>query len=209
MILNTNVLVLDSGYNPVNVTTVKKAFSMLFREVAEVIEVIINDTKKYYTSYDIISWLEMSELKKELEESNIEFINTPSTVVCVPRIIKLLDHYNRSPFRVRLSRRNLFERDNYTCLYCGGKFSSKDLTIDHVIPRAQGGGTTWKNVATACFKCNSSKGSKTPKQADMKLLRKPYVPHIIPSFEKKIKDERYRDWEHFISTFYWEVPLQQ
>lgn len=206
MILNSNVLVLDSGYSPVDITTVRKAFGMLFREIAHVVEVITNNEDKYYENYDLISWIDISEIKKELED-NFEFINTPSKVVGIPRIIRLVDYYDGRPKRVRLTRRNLFERDNYTCLYCDTKFSSIDLTIDHIIPRSKGGRTTWKNVATACLSCNSKKSDLTLKKAGMKLKHKPFIPTISASLHRKVKEDRYKSWEHFISDIYWNIPL--
>lgn len=77
---------------------------------------------------------------------------------------------------VALTRDNLFHRDNYTCQYCGNPFPDRLLTFDHVIPRHQGGPTTWTNITTACKKCNNKKDNRTPKEANMPLLSKPYTP---------------------------------
>jgi len=70
------------------------------------------------------------------------------------------------------TRRNIFLRDDYTCQYCGVKNPDK-LTLDHVLPKWQGGKDSWENLVCACFKCNSKKGGRTPSEASMPLLNQP------------------------------------
>ncbi len=100
----------------------------------------------------------------------------------LPTVVRL-DRYIKSPRRkVLLNRRNLLQRDNHRCQYCGkpenacGKLG---LTIDHIKPKRSGGGYTWENLVCACVSCNSKKGHRTPEQANMKLLRKPRRPSRI------------------------------
>ena len=91
-----------------------------------------------------------------------------------PLVLRLV-RYVRLAWRTvspRFSKKKLFARDKYTCGYCG---KSAD-TVDHVIPRSKGGQTTWENAVASCLKCNHKKGSRTPKEAGMKLLHKPFVP---------------------------------
>lgn len=89
-------------------------------------------------------------------------------------VIRLLN-YVRIKFREMVpTRRMIHERDGHKCGYCG---SYSDLSIDHVMPRSRGGGDTWENMVTACFSCNSKKGSKTPEEANMILKVKPHRPH--------------------------------
>ncbi len=96
-----------------------------------------------------------------------------------PSVIRLRN-YIRIPYsKVVLSRRNIMRRDNFTCMYCGKK---SDLTIDHVIPKSRGGKDVWENLTTACEKCNVKKGSKTPKEVNMPLDKKPYRPVPITFF---------------------------
>lgn len=96
-----------------------------------------------------------------------------------PSVIRLRS-YIRIPYsKVVLSRRNIMRRDNFTCMYCGRK---SDLTIDHVIPKSRGGKDVWENLTTACEKCNVKKGSKTPNEADMPLMKTPYRPVPITFF---------------------------
>ncbi|MFZ9098645.1 MAG: HNH endonuclease, partial [Burkholderiaceae bacterium] len=79
-------------------------------------------------------------------------------------------------------RRNIFARDGSRCQYCGKRFPTSELSIDHVVPRSQGGKTTWTNVVTACRGCNHRKGNRTPEQARMPLLYVPYVPSLWDDF---------------------------
>ena len=91
----------------------------------------------------------------------------------LPSVVRLR-HYRRIPSRVQVvSRKNLYARDNYTCQYCGVQFAAKDLTLDHVVPKAQGGLSRWENLVTGCQKRNHTKGDRTPEEAGMKLLRIP------------------------------------
>src|SRR5271157_2892641 len=81
--------------------------------------------------------------------------------VFLPSVIRLTQP-KKVPFRLRLaSRQNILERDNYCCQYCGKRFAPKDLTLDHVIPRAQGGKRSWENLVAACGPCNRRKADRT------------------------------------------------
>jgi len=104
-------------------------------------------------------------------------IKTVNSEYQYPLVIRLR-YYARIPFKnIVLSRKNIIKRDGNSCQYCN---STVDLTIDHIIPRSRGGKDTWENLVTACNSCNHRKGNRTPKEANMKLRRKPYKPnHII------------------------------
>lgn len=95
----------------------------------------------------------------------------------IPAIIRLLYKTNKRHMPVlRYSRKNVYIRDNHTCQYCGSK---KDLSLDHVFPLSKGGESTWENTVTACLKCNRKKGSKTPEEAGLTLLKKPVKPDFL------------------------------
>ncbi len=81
---------------------------------------------------------------------------------------------------IRFSRTNIFLRDQFSCQYCGQRFSKMSLTLDHVVPVVQGGRTSWENIVTACKECNQRKGGRTPQQAGMQLIRKPKRPLWLP-----------------------------
>ena len=93
----------------------------------------------------------------------------------LPSVVRLR-HYRRIPSRVQVvSRKNLYARDGYRCQYCGEEFAAKDLTLDHVMPKSQGGQSRWENLVAACGACNRKKGNRTPSEAGMELLRTPRV----------------------------------
>jgi CRISPR/Cas system Type II protein with McrA/HNH and RuvC-like nuclease domain len=112
-----------------------------------------------------------------------------------PVIIRLLDYIRYRPTNLKVNRKRIFKRDKSTCQYCGSK---KNLTIDHVIPRSRGGGNTWTNLVTCCSRCNVYKGNKTPKEANMKLINKPYEPSI---FSSVLYDDAGKIWEDFKKSF--------
>ena len=110
-----------------------------------------------------------------------------------------LRQYVRVPFRqLPLTRRNLFQRDNHTCQYCGSR--DNQLSIDHVIPRSRGGGDTWENVTTACLSCNVRKGNRTPKEASMPLGHVPRRPASSLSFEarRQIHSGHHQEWAKYV-----------
>ncbi|HEX6290845.1 MAG TPA: HNH endonuclease [Herpetosiphonaceae bacterium] len=102
--------------------------------------------------------------------------------------------------QVKLSRREIFRRDNYTCQYCG--LHSNDLTLDHVLPRHRGGAHTWENLVSACRQCNHRKGGRTPEEARMKLHKLPYRPSAGPYYaiERRLRDGAYEEWRKFLPS---------
>jgi CRISPR/Cas system Type II protein with McrA/HNH and RuvC-like nuclease domain len=93
-----------------------------------------------------------------------------------PVIIRLLNYIRYHTRTLRANRSRIYKRDGFECVYCG---SSKNLTLDHVIPRSRGGTNEWTNLVTSCFKCNSKKGDKTPEEAKMKLKHQPFAPTLV------------------------------
>jgi 5-methylcytosine-specific restriction endonuclease McrA len=94
-----------------------------------------------------------------------------------PAVIVLKSYVRKHEFLLSCTRRNVYNRDNYTCQYCSMKAISKfDLTLDHVLPKSRGGPKTWENIVSSCHKCNTKKGARTPKEAGMKLLKEPKRP---------------------------------
>lgn len=98
----------------------------------------------------------------------------------MPAVIRLR-RYHRCRERVKLSRENIYARDQYKCQYCGEEFNSKDLTLDHIHPESRGGKNSWLNLVACCGPCNNKKDNRTPKEASMPLLRKPFVPRWMPA----------------------------
>ncbi len=143
--LDGSVLVLNKFFMAVHVISVRRAFCLLFKELAEVITV--DDGQ--YVAFNFTSWREASEARSIFKGPDDEFIRTVHFEIQVPRIIRLLA-YDRIPRqKVKFNRRNIFARDGNRCQYCGRKFATSELSLDHVIPRSQGGRATWENIVCA------------------------------------------------------------
>lgn len=202
--LNSSVLVLNRQFMAVHVVNVRRAFGLLLNELAEVIH--IEDGQ--YSNYDFESWREISELKAEFKQPEEDWVRSVNFEMCVPRVLRLL-YYDRLPKqRVRLNRRNIFARDANRCQYCGNKFPTSELSLDHVIPTCLGGGASWENLVCACVKCNVRKGGRTPNQANMKLICKPTKPKRSPLLAVKLGNPKYASWKTFLDAAYWSVDLK-
>jgi len=207
--LDCKVLVLNKLYVAVRVISAKRAFTMLCRNLAEIIHV---DDGKFHT-YDFDSWAELSQLRKQMEVAEKmadthDWVKTMRFDIAVPRVIRLLG-YDRLPAQVvKLNRRNLFARDRNQCQYCGRHFSTCELSIDHVKPRTQGGGDTWENLVCACIRCNARKGGRTPAEAHMHLIRTPVKPKRNPLIALRLGQPRYQSWKAFLDEAYWNVELK-
>jgi len=205
LVLNSSVLVLNRFFMAVHVVSARKAFLLLCKQIAEV----VNYEDNHYQTYDFASWTELSQLKRVYEDMQPtdDWVRTVSLVIQVPRIIRLL-FYDRLPEHgVKLNRRNIFARDGMRCQYCGGKFKSSELTLDHVIPRSRGGQSTWANLVCCCSRCNAKKGGRAPTGAHMRLVRKPIKPKRSPFIHIRMRDEKYRSWKQFLESAYWSVEL--
>ena len=164
-IISLPVLVLNQNYQPLNVCTVRRAVVLLGGGKAELLE---NGRGK---------------------------IRTPSRSVPIPSVIRLMYLIRRPLLQRRLSRKEVFLRDNYTCLYCGRE--TKQLTLDHVNPRSRGGAHSWENVVSACMSCNHRKAGHTPQEAGMVLQREIRPPRVNPYslfLHKPIED----GWRKFL-----------
>lgn len=140
----------------------------------------------------ILILLEKAEL---ISDNKKKAIRTVTRSFPCPSVIRL-SRYVTVPYKnVVLSRKNIMRRDSYKCLYCGR--SDLPLTIDHIIPKAQGGQDTWENLATACTSCNNKKGDRTPEEANMPLIRKAFRPnHII--FIKNSVGRMDENWKQYL-----------
>src|SRR5688572_7402337 len=193
--LNTSVLVLNRTYQPVHVTSVKRAFSLLYQGVAKAID-------DQYKLYEFEDWAALS--------ATGDCITTVDRSIRVPRVLVLSAYEYLPKGRVRFSRLNIYARDHDTCQYCGRTLPRSELNLDHVNPRCVGGKTTWENVVCSCVPCNLKKGGRTPEQASMKLLRKPFRPRWTPLFRGAIRRVTYREWLPFLrleDASYWNVEL--
>jgi len=201
--MDCRVLVLNKYYMAIRITSVRRAFSLLFRQMAEVVS-CENGT---YANYDFQSWTEISKLKEVFEESP-DWISTVNFDIAVPRIIRLLIYDRLPSVRIKFNRRNVYARDKNHCQYCGKKFPLSELSLDHVIPRSLGGQANWENLVCACTGCNAKKGGRTPKQAHMNLVTAPVRPKHNPILHVHLKHQKYKSWKQFINNAYWSVELK-
>ncbi len=203
-VLDEKVLVLNRLYTAVRVINARRAFTLLCKQIAEVIAV----EEGRYVNYNFESWTEIAELQRQFEPDAHEWIRTPRLQIAVPKIIRLLG-YDRLPQQeVKLNRRNLYARDANRCQYCGQRFSTRELTIDHIIPRVVGGEHSWRNLVCACVKCNAKKGGRTPGQAHMRLIRRPLRPKRNPIISLRLGNPKYHSWKAFLNEAYWTVELR-
>jgi 5-methylcytosine-specific restriction endonuclease McrA len=194
-VLERPTLVLNRNWQPVNVATVARALVLLWNESARVVDP---------ADYQLYDWADWSKLRPRGDEP---FIRAVRFRLRIPEVVALRS-YDRVPVAtVTFSRRNIFKRDHSTCQYCGVQPGSDELTIDHVVPRAQGGVSSWENCALACVACNKRKADRTPEQARMRLRHKPVRPTWKPLYSDH--GGRIESWSKFISEAYWSVTLRE
>jgi 5-methylcytosine-specific restriction endonuclease McrA len=161
------VLVLNANFEPVNVCDMRRAVGLLLAEKASL---VVNGRGE---------------------------IKTVSKSFPRPSVIRLQKMISRPRPHLKLTRREVFRRDNYTCQYCGKR--TTDLTIDHVVPRHQGGRHIWSNVVAACPHCNHRKGGRSPEEANMRLLHLPSEPPTSARYIFGRHLSENAEWETFLS----------
>ncbi|MDG2206834.1 MAG: HNH endonuclease [Pirellulales bacterium] len=201
-----SVLVLNRLYMAIHVVNVRRAICLLFRDLAEVIHIEAGR----YVNYDFVSWREISQLKLQFEECDpgSDWLQSVHFAVEIPRVIRLLSYDKAPRHGMRFNRRNVFARDGNRCQYCGKRFPTSELSLDHVLPRSQGGDMAWENIVCCCVACNSRKGGRTPQQAGMRLIREPKRPLRNPVLQGKLRNPKYESWKAFLSDAYWSVDLK-
>lgn len=203
--LDASVLVLNRLFMAIHIISVRRAFCLLFKDLAEVVS--LEDGQ--FATYDFDTWREVSEYRAQFfREEEDDWVRTVSSEIQVPRVIRLLGYEKLPKQTVKFNRRNIFARDNNQCQYCGRKFATSELSLDHVTPRSQGGKSTWENIVCACLNCNVRKGGRTPKQAHMSLIRKPEKPKRSPVLNLKLTHKKYQSWKTFLDSAYWSVELK-
>lgn len=202
--LDCHVLVLNKHFLALRITDARRAFGLLYRRIAEVIH--IEDGQ--YLSYDFDSWREVSEFQRTFEPERHDWVRTVRYSLAVPRIIRLISYDRMPQMGVKLNRRNIYARDKNHCQYCGKRFSTSELSLDHVVPRSRGGDASWENLVCSCLKCNVRKGGRTPEEAGMKLITRPARPRRSPVIHGKLRNAKYASWKQFLDHAYWSVELK-
>jgi len=183
--LSKPLLILNSNWTPIRIKDIKTGFKLVFRERAELVD------PTDYATYSWEDWILLPVIDDE------KYIMTTRGKIRLPEII-ILTHYGKIPyFDMRLTKKNLFIRDNWNCQYSGKILSRDEADIDHVIPKSRGGKTTWTNLVVSSKKINRKKGNKTPEEAGLKLLKKPIKPKIKP-LNLHPKEEMPESWKKFL-----------
>lgn len=164
--VNSSVLVLNQNYEPLNVCNARRAVVLIWRGKAEILE------------------------------NGRGLIRSPSSVFLLPSVIRLVYLIRRPTPQRRLTRREVFTRDRYTCQYCGRE--TRELTIDHITPRHRGGRHVWENLVSACMACNHRKAGRTPHEAGMKLLRQPFAPRLSSYYVVQHHLQGHGEWLKYL-----------
>jgi len=195
-----DTLVINKNFYAIHVIDWKRAISLLYQGHADAVD-------ENFRQYSFDDWVELSAMMKEHPNG---FVHSVKLKIAVPEIIKLTK-YNKLPKReVKFTRRNIYSHYKYLCCYCGKKFNTSQLNLDHVIPKSRGGKTNWSNIVTTCIDCNTRKRNLTPEEARMRLLVKPSKPkwksvHTI-QFDSRIPIRV--SWQRIIDTKYWNTELE-
>lgn len=203
--LDSNVLALNRVFLAMQVISAKRAFCLLCKGLAEVVDV----EEGQFMTYDFNSWQEVSDSRTlHARGPNDDWVKTVRSEIQVPRVIRMLTYERIPRTSVKFNRKNIFARDQNQCQYCSKRFGTCDLSLDHVVPRSRGGQATWENIVCACLNCNIKKGGRTPREANMKLIRKPEKPKRSPLLSQKLSLEKYATWRAFLDAAYWTVELK-
>lgn len=135
--------------------------------------------------------------KAEVLETDSQEIHSLNETFPLPSVIRLVYPVKRPWFPRKLTRVEVFSRDKHTCQYCGKE--TKELTLDHVIPRHRGGEHVWENVVSACISCNRRKAGKTAPEAGMKLIHHPTAPRPCGFYIPHLYARRYKEWGKFLN----------
>ena len=192
--LQRPTLVLNRNWQAVGVAPVARSLVLVWNDKARVVD------PADYQQYAWEDWAKLSPRDGE------PYIQSVRVRLRVPEVVTLV-RYDRLPAAaVTFSRRNVFKRDRFTCQYCGTQPGSEELTIDHVVPRAQGGTSSWTNCVLSWLACNKRKADRTPDQAGMKLRKEPVRPTWRPLYATG--ETRIESWSKFVSEAYWNVELK-
>ena len=158
-----------------------------------------------YLPVNVVSWQRaMSYLARDRADVLEEYDALVHAGVQMPAVVRLNRPVVRHRQRVKFSRANVLARDRSRCQYCGQRFPSAELTYDHVVPRSQGGRTTWENIVMTCIDCNRAKGNRTPAQAEMTLRTQPTRPAWVPRYNPRLQTREVpAEWRD-----YWTAELE-
>lgn len=185
---NKAVLILNKHWVPITTTSMFRAITLLCRDRACVL-----DTETF-ERFDLHQWIGKFADNESFKENAIKL---PSGFIVKPEIV-ILNDYDAIPYLdISLNKKNIYKRDKYKCQYCIKKLCIDELSIDHVVPKSRGGGTSWENCVTSCKRCNNKKSNRPLSKTSFKLYKKPEKPRWSPivSF---LPSQYPKSWEMFI-----------
>lgn len=197
--LSRPVLVLNRQWRAIQVTTVKEAIGLVAKDHALIVE------PGTFETHRLLSWNDVSRAKASVGD---RLIRSSHLALVPPEVILLTEYAGDGEKSVAFSRRNIWKRDRYTCMYCGVQpHDHAELSIDHVMPKSRGGRSTWENCVLACVDCNKRKADRTPAEAGMRLRKEPVRPTWKTLAHVPVRSRR-ESWEHFLSRAYWDLELE-
>lgn len=200
-VLKSNVLVLNKSWAPVNVTNVESAIGLIFRDKANVVvhENLLGRINGDIVcfQYELLNYKEWVK-RSEVTSDDYSYIHSARHRHIKPAVI-ILENYRGYPrYKIKLSRRGLYNRDEGKCQYCGKEVSFSEFQREHVHPQSRGGRTEWNNIVVSCPSCNDKKRDKTLHEARMALIKKPVRPSEV-NFQK-IYAKEYETWKGFLGS---------
>lgn len=195
-LIQKSVLVLNKFMMATQVSTVQNAIIVLVTGKAKVVD-------DNYITYNLEGWANHTKELKYNQEETVKYeglVRSPSIEIYAPQVIYFPDCEYSSPLikTVKYSRKNIFQRDNYTCQYCSNKFKKEELTLDHIIPKSKGGKSSWTNIVTCCTGCNADKGDKSLKELGWQLKQQPKSPKWKSHVGTPFSMEKNQYWERFL-----------
>jgi 5-methylcytosine-specific restriction endonuclease McrA len=201
--MSSDVLVLNRQFYAIQITSWRRALTLLYLDHAHVVD-------EQYKTYSFEDWRDLS---LGIKDHPAGFVTTPSFRIAVPEVIALKVYDKLPASDVKFTRRNIYEHYGYRCYrccYCGKKFPTQSLNLDHVVPRSRGGPTDWTNIVTSCIPCNLKKANRVPKEAGLKLLMTPSKPKWKgrSSLVFRANFQVRQSWQRFVDNVYWNSELE-
>ncbi len=196
----SDVLVLNKQFYAIQITSWQRALTLVYLDHAQVVD-------EEYRTYSFDDWRELTSARTQHPGG---FVTTPAFRIAIPEVIALKVYDKLPDSAVKFTRRNIYEHYGHRCCYCGRKFGTQDLNLDHVVPKSRGGPTSWANIVTSCIPCNLQKGNRTPLEAGLPLLVKPTRPQWKGRsslvFRSGVRVRQ--SWQRFIDNVYWNSELE-
>lgn len=189
LLAHRKVLVLNKSWAPIGIITLDKALKKIAGTYKDgTPKACIIDT---LNDFAMLTWDDWAKLRPQEGEPSMRSVNA---VFRIPEVIHYTRYDKLPTQKVHYNRRTIYRRDNNICQYCGKNKPGNELSLDHVIPRCQGGLTTWENIVVACTNCNAKKAGRTPREANMRLLSVPKKPkhNFFPG------DTQAKSWQTFL-----------